>query len=1073
MNSLPDDKPLGIAGNTARTFQNSTITPLLAMVGLLLGFFAIMITPKEEEPQIDVTFANVFIALPGASPKEIEQLVAIPAEQVMSEIKGVEDIFSVSQPGQAILTVAFEVGIPRQDAILSLYNQLHSHNDWFPQNLGVMQPIIKPMGIDDVPIMTITLWSEDADVTGEQLTQIAHTLESDLKRVPGTRDIYTIGKQTTVVEVEMDPARMNAHGLAFNDVRNALKGANYGGHRQTLVQSNRVIQVQAGSFLDSTLAMEQLIVGKHRNGLVHLADVADIRLQPDVAEQYARHIKVTNSDSHHSHTAVTLAIAKQPGVNAIDITRHVQQRLNKLKNRLIPDTVHAEVTRDYGMTANDKSDQLISKLLFATIAVVMLILATMGWREAVIVGGAIMITLAITLFASWAWGFTLNRVSLFALVFSIGILVDDAIVVVENIHRHKQASNKKLAELIPAAVDEVGGPTILATFTVIAALMPMAFVSGLMGPYMSPIPINASTGMMISMIVAFVVTPWLAYKLLNAQPAASGSNQSHQPHDLQADKLYRICDRLMGPFVKGAAARKKRILLFAGVIAMIGLALSLPAFKAVVLKMLPFDNKSEFQVVVDMPEGTPVEQTLRVLEALSEELTKVPEVNDLQLYAGTAAPINFNGLIRQYYLRRLPNQGDIQVNLVDKSQRDRQSHAIALSVREPLRLVGKRYNANIKIVEVPPGPPVMAPIVAEVYAVDYQQQTEAAKQLRQLLEQTEHIVDVDDSIEANQDKWRVNIDRQRAAHLGIAQSTIVQAINTALGGEDVSYLHTEQNKYPLAIRLELSEGDKVNLNQLMVMQVKTDTGQLISLSDLVTVQKTMIDKNIYRKNLQPVVLVTADVAGELDSPLYGLFSAASAMQEEGMNWPQHYLSTPSLPDSTEVKWDGEWQITYETFRDMGIAYGVGMILIYLLVVAQFRSYRIPLIIMAPIPLTVIGVLPGHALFGAQFTATSMIGMIALAGIIVRNSILLVDFINQQLSEGVSFEDAVVTSAAVRARPIALTAVAAMLGAFFIIDDPIFNGLAITLIFGILISTLLTLLIIPLLYFAAFRKRLNR
>lgn len=1073
MNSLPDDKPLGIAGNTARTFQNSTITPLLAMVGLLLGFFAIMITPKEEEPQIDVTFANVFIALPGACPKEIEQLVAIPAEQVMSEIKGVEDIFSVSQPGQAILTVAFEVGIPRQDAILSLYNQLHSHNDWFPQNLGVMQPIIKPMGIDDVPIMTITLWSEDTDVTGEQLTQIAHTLESDLKRVPGTRDIYTIGKQTTVVEVEMDPARMNAHGLAFNDVRNALKGANYGGHRQTLVQNNRVIQVQAGSFLDSTLALEQLIVGKHRNGLVHLADVADIRLQPDVAEQYARHIKVTSSDSHHSHTAVTLAIAKQPGVNAIDITRHVQQRLNKLKNRLIPDTVHAEVTRDYGMTANDKSDQLISKLLFATIAVVMLILATMGWREAVIVGGAIMITLAITLFASWAWGFTLNRVSLFALVFSIGILVDDAIVVVENIHRHKQASNKKLAELIPAAVDEVGGPTILATFTVIAALMPMAFVSGLMGPYMSPIPINASTGMMISMIVAFVVTPWLAYKLLNAQPAASGSNQSHQPHDLQADKLYRICDRLMGPFVKGAAARKKRILLFAGVIAMIGLALSLPAFKAVVLKMLPFDNKSEFQVVVDMPEGTPVEQTLRVLEALSEELTKVPEVNDLQLYAGTAAPINFNGLIRQYYLRRLPNQGDIQVNLVDKSQRDRQSHAIALSVREPLRLVGKRYNANIKIVEVPPGPPVMAPIVAEVYAVDYQQQTEAAKQLRQLLEQTEHIVDVDDSIEANQDKWRVNIDRQRAAHLGIAQSTIVQAINTALGGEDVSYLHTEQNKYPLAIRLELSEGDKVNLNQLMVMQVKTDTGQLISLSDLVTVQKTMIDKNIYRKNLQPVVLVTADVAGELDSPLYGLFSAASAMQEEGMNWPQHYLSTPSLPDSTEVKWDGEWQITYETFRDMGIAYGVGMILIYLLVVAQFRSYLIPLIIMAPIPLTVIGVLPGHALFGAQFTATSMIGMIALAGIIVRNSILLVDFINQQLSEGMSFEDAVVTSAAVRARPIALTAVAAMLGAFFIIDDPIFNGLAITLIFGILISTLLTLLIIPLLYFAAFRKRLNR
>lgn len=1060
---------LGISGRTARAFQNSAITPLLALVGLLLGFFAIMITPKEEEPQIDVTFANVFIGFPGASPKEVEQLVAIPAEQVLSEIKGVDDIFSISQPGQAVLTVAFEVGIPREQAIVNLYNQIYSHNDWFPANLGVMQPIIKPMGIDDVPIMSITLSSPDPTVSGEQLTQVAHALESELKRVPGTRDIYTIGEQSSVIKIELDPVRMNGHGLAFDAVRHALLSANAGGYQQPLVQDNQVIQIQAGSFLSNVQDVSRLIVGKHQGGLVYLGDIADIRLQADIAEHQVKHLALQSDDS--SRSAVTLAIAKQPGMNAIDITQEVERRLLALKNQLIPDNIQADITRDYGTTAKAKSDKLISKLLFATAAVVILVLATMSWREAVIVGGAIFITLAITLFASWVWGFTLNRVSLFALIFSIGILVDDAIVVVENIHRHLHMGGKKLLQVIPEAVDEVGGPTILATFTVIAALMPMAFVSGLMGPYMSPIPINASTGMLISLIVAFVVTPWLSYKLLkNHLPDAS---QAHDEENPQHDKLYHFFNRLMRPFIEGAQAGKKRLMLFAGVLLLIALAVSLPVFQAVVMKMLPFDNKSEFQVVVDMPEGTTVEQTLRVLEELAQELTHIPEIKDLQLYAGTAAPINFNGLVRQYYLRRLPHQGDIQVNLVDKHLRERQSHDIALSVRQPLQQIGQRFNANVKVIEVPPGPPVMAPIVAEVYGVNYQQQIDAAKQLRELFENTADIVDVDDWVEDAQEKWLVDIDRQRAAHLGIAQATIVQAINTALGGEDVSYLHSEHSKYPLPIRLEFSEGNKVDLNQLLTMKVRSANGQLVAIADLVRLRKTVSDKNIYRKNLQPVVFVTADMAGELDSPLYGLFAIAFAMEDAGMSWNQHYIEAPALPDQVEMKWDGEWQITYETFRDMGIAYGVGMILIYLLVVGQFRSYLVPLIIMAPIPLTVIGVMPGHALFGAQFTATSMIGMIALAGIIVRNSILLVDFINQQLDEGIRFEDAVVTAAAVRARPIILTAVAAMIGAFFIIDDPIFNGLAISLIFGILISTLLTLVVIPLLYFAAMRHKLGQ
>ncbi|MAE20928.1 MAG: multidrug transporter AcrB [Pseudomonas sp.] len=1075
---------LGISGKTAKAFQNSAITPLLALVGLLLGFFAIMVTPKEEEPQIDVTFANVFIGFPGASAKDVEQLVSIPAEQVLSEIKGVDDIFSISQPGQSILTVAFEVGIPREEAILNLYNQVHSHTDWFPANLGVMQPVIKPMGIDDVPIMSITLHSQDSEVTANELTQLAHTLESDLKQIAGTRDIYTIGAHSDGLQVTLDPARLSGHQLAFSDVRNALLSANVGGFRQSFTQNNEVIQLQAGEFLRSPEDVGSLIIGRGQTGFVTLADVADIRLGGDTPKQYVMHRTLDNAQSF---PAVTLAVAKQPGMNAIDITQGIEQRLDTLKQRLIPDNINVEITRDYGMTAKEKSDTLIAKLLFATAAVVVLVLATMSWREAIIVGGAIFITLAITLFASWGWGFTLNRVSLFALIFSIGILVDDAIVVVENIHRHMQQGSKTLLEIIPAAVDEVGGPTILATFTVIAALMPMAFVSGLMGPYMSPIPINASTGMLISLVVAFVVTPWLSYKLLKGADLKHSdhqgadhvgtdqtvSNNQHNDHDDTSGKLYQTFDRLMRPFIEGQNAGKKRGLLFAGIVFLILLAVSLPVFTAVVMKMLPFDNKSEFQVIVDMPEGTPVENTLTVLEALSDELMQVPEIRDLQLYAGSAAPINFNGLVRQYYLRQAPHMGDIQVNLVDKSQRDRQSHDIALSVREPLQAIGERMNANVKIVEVPPGPPVMAPIVAEIYGPDYERQIAAAQELRAVFEGTDDIVDTDDMIEAPQARWIVHIDRQRAAHLGVAQANIVQAINTAIGGEDVSYLHTGQQKYPLPIRLEMSDGDKVNLNSLMTLKVQSMTGQYVALSDLISIEQSQIEKTIYRKNLKPVVFVTADMAGDLDSPLYGLFSMALSLNDQGMDWPQWFIQQPPMADDIAMKWDGEWQITYETFRDMGIAYGIGMILIYLLVVAQFRSYLVPLIIMAPIPLTVIGVMPGHALFQAQFTATSMIGMIALAGIIVRNSILLVDFINQKIDEGMRFEDAVVNSAAVRSKPIILTGVAAMIGAFFILDDPIFNGLAIALIFGIMVSTLLTLIIIPLLYYSAMKGRFSQ
>jgi multidrug efflux pump subunit AcrB len=695
------------------------------------------------------------------------------------------------------------------------------------------------------------------------------------------------------------------------------------------------------------------------------------------------------------------------------------------------------------------------------------VLITLGRREAVIVGVAIVITLAVTLFASWAWGFTLNRVSLFALIFSIGILVDDAIVVVENIHRHMQKGQHGLVEAIPLAVDEVGGPTILATFTVIAALLPMAFVTGLMGPYMSPIPINASMGMLISLLVAFMITPWLSLKLLRADQHGHSQVSSL---DRWLDNFF---NRYMTPFL-GDSGRKHRRRLLVVVLILIALSVSLVVVKVVVLKMLPFDNKSEFQVVVDMPESVPLEQTSRTMQALAQRIALVPEVANLQIYAGTASPINFNGLVRQYYLRQGHNVGDIQVNLVGKHDRDRQSHEVAGDLRTDLTAIGQRYNANVKVVEVPPGPPVLSPLVAEIYGLNYQGQIDVAKIVRGIFETTADIVDIDDSVEQEARRFVLRVDRQRAASLGISQQQIGDLVTTLLQGSDITYLHDARAKYPVPVRLSLPDTSKTQLNDLLTTKVRTRSGATVALADLVQVADSTRELSIYHKDLLPVVFVTADMAGELDSPLYGMFDIVGQINnhEQLAEVDQMFINPPSNPYRYSLKWDGEWQITYETFRDMGIAYAVGLILIYLLVVAQFRSYLVPLIIMLPILLTVIGVLPGHALAGKHFTATSMIGMIALAGIIVRNSILLVDFINHELARGVEFKQAVLQAGIVRTKPIMLTAAAAMLGALFILDDPIFSGLAVSLISGILVSTLLTLFVIPVLYYALMAKRLK-
>ncbi|MDV5390868.1 efflux RND transporter permease subunit [Shewanella xiamenensis] len=1064
---------LGISGRIAAAFQNSAITPLLALLGLLLGLFAILVTPKEEEPQIDVTFADVFIPFPGATPVEVENLVTLPAEQVISEIKGIDTLYSFSQPDGAMIIVIFKVGVTRNDAIVSLYNQIYSNMDKLPQGAGVGEPLIKPRGIDDVPIVSLTLWSKDKQVSAEQLTHVAQGLETEIKRIPGTREIYTVGQHEIVANVRIDPAKMNSFNLTYDKLRQSLNDNNHISMPASLVQGNQEIKVQAGQFLQSIDDVKQLVVSisQDKQGKpipVYLADIADISLKSDIPTQ-----SVWHSDKTDIYPAVTIAIGKQPGQNAVDIADATIDRIAKVKNVLIPSNVEVTVSRNYGETAADKSNTLILKLIFATSAVVVLVFLTMGARESLVVGVAIIITLAITLFASWAWGFTLNRVSLFALIFSIGILVDDAIVVVENIHRHMALGKKSFSELIPVAVDEVGGPTILATFTVIAALLPMAFVSGLMGPYMSPIPINASMGMLISLVVAFVVTPWLSRKLLKHHSGPATETVHSDDAVINESKMVRLFTRLIGPFLLGKGARKARIGLAAGVFVLIGIAVALPIGQLVVLKMLPFDNKSEFQVMVDMPEGTPVEQTQRVLQDLSRYLATVPEVEHLQLYAGTNAPMNFNGLVRHYFLRNSQELGDIQVNLVDKKHRKRDSHSIALSVREELQQIGAPYQANIKVVEVPPGPPVWSPIVAEVYGPSPAIREQAAYDLQSLFRETQDVVDIDIFLPAAQQKWQVMIDRSKASLMAVPYSNIVDLIATSVGGKDVSYLHIAQQKHPVPIRLQLQEGAKIDLEQVLNMKLQSQTGQSVPVSELVTIKRGKIDAPIIHKNMIPMVMVVADMAGPLDSPLYGMFDMAGKIDGDGgLGFDQHYIHQPTGLDSVAVLWDGEWKITYETFRDMGIAYAVGMIAIYLLVVAQFRSYLVPLIIMAPIPLTVIGVMPGHALLGAQFTATSMIGMIALAGIIVRNSILLVDFINQETASGVPFERAVIHSGAVRAKPIMLTALAAMIGALFILDDPIFNGLAISLIFGIFISTLLTLIVIPVLYYAAMKNRIN-
>ncbi len=1081
MSRSPDTEALGFSGRVARMFQANAITPLLALVALLLGLFAVLVTPREEEPQINVTMANVIIPFPGASSADVAQMVAQPAEQVLAQIQGIEHTFSVSRPGVAVLTVQFEVGVPRTEALVRLYDVLNANQDWLPPGLGVMAPIVKPKGIDDVPVLAATLWSPDG-ASAHELERVARAIEADLKRVPGTREVTTIGGPGRAVHVWLEPNRLRERGVSVQALQAAIAAANQAMPSGTVVNpapapgEPGMLTVETGEFLRNEQDVGDIVVGvTGRAGEgrpIYLREVARVEAGAQLPQRYVWFTPGAADTDHadrqgQAFPAVTVTVTKKPGENAVDVARGAAERLAQLRNAVIPDGVEVSITRDYGQTAADKANQLIQKLVFATASVIVLVGLALGRREAVIVGVAVILTLTATLFASWAWGFTLNRVSLFALIFSIGILVDDAIVVVENIHRHRQlAPEASLRVIIPRAVDEVGGPTILATFTVIAALLPMAFVTGLMGPYMGPIPINASMGMAISLAIAFTVTPWLALKLTK-----TGHHADHGPGRLTRG-LQSAFTKILTPFLHSA---RKRWLLLAGIVAALMLSVGLALVQWVVLKMLPFDNKSEYQVVLDMPAGTPLEGTAAALQDLTAWLARQPEVANVQGYAGTASPITFNGLVRQYYLRAEAEGGDLQVNLVGAGERREQSHAIAQRHRPELERIAAAHGARLKVVEVPPGPPVMSPIVAEVYGPDEAGRAELAQRIARAFGDTPDIVAIDTSLKDSAPRAFLRIQRQRAESLGIPVQAIAQTVHGALSGTDAAWLHDGQTKIPVPVRLQLPREAQVGLDALLALPMRSAAGTMVPLSELVTVERGVIDQPHHTKNLLPVSYVFGDMAGRTDSPLYGLFGIRPQLQTAALPdagaLGEYWIRQPADPwREYAVKWDGEWQITYETFRDMGAAYGVGLILIYLLVVAQFKSYLTPLIIMAPIPLTIIGVMPGHALLGAQFTATSMIGMIALAGIIVRNSILLVDFIELETVRGMPFAQAVVRSAAVRAQPIALTGIAAMMGAFFILDDPIFNGLAISLIFGIAVSTLLTLVVIPVLYYALYRRR---
>lgn len=1048
----------GIAGRLAATFIKSKITPLIVVASVLLGLGAVVMLPREEEPQIIVPMVDVMVAMPGASAAEVEQRVTKPVEKLLWEIPGVEYIYSTSSAGAAIVIVRFQVGQNEEDALVRLNQKLASNADAISP--GASPPLVKARSIDDVPILALTLSSNRYDHFA--LRRTAAEIADEVKEINDVSDVKLIGGERRQARVVLDPERMSARGVSPDGIAMMLQGANRQTVAGTIASGNKETIVETGDFLASADEVGAVVVGAAGGRPVYLRDVATVIDGPAEASDYV----FSGSKESGVEPAVTIAISKRKGTNAIEISRAAIAKVESLKGTLIPADVNVTTTRNYGETAAEKSNELLLHMLIAIASVTALILLALGYREAGIVATAIPVTLALTLAVFYFYGYTLNRITLFALIFSIGILVDDAIVVVENMTRHyalPENKDRSLIEIAIDAVDEVGNPTILATFAVIAAILPMAFVSGLMGPYMRPIPVGASAAMIFSMLVAFVVTPWAALKLLKRD----GGHDENKPEGFTT-RLYR---NVMHAIICRPVVRYGFL---AGVVFLLLAAASLVALKFVKVKMLPFDNKSEFQVIVDMPEGTTLEETAAVTRELAASVAEAPEVVDYQLYIGTAAPYNFNGLVRHYFLRRGSNVADIQVNLRSKDERDAQSHDIAKRVRPALQTIAQRYGARIKVAEVPPGPPVLQTIVAEVYGPNYKRQIEIAKDIRGILESTDGVVDVDWYVEDDQPKFELAIDKEKAALNGVSADAITRTLEIAAGGMNVGLLHVPTEKEDAFINLRLKKADRSSVEDLTRIKIAGAGGNLVPIGEFVTARPTLADKSIFHKNLKPVVYVTADVAGAVESPVYailGLNEKVDALKlSEGYALERYVATQPFLTDKYAMKWDGEWHITFEVFRDMGIAFAAVMVLIYILVVGWFQSFKTPLTIMAAIPFSLVGILPAHALMGAFFTATSMIGFIAGAGIVVRNSIILVDFIELRMAHGMPLIEAVVDAGAVRFRPMLLTAAAVIAGSSVMLADPIFQGLAISLMAGEVASLLLSRMAVPVLFYLSERKK---
>jgi multidrug efflux pump subunit AcrB len=1058
---------IGIAGKIAHAFIQSKLTPLIVIASLLLGLFAVIVTPREEEPQIVVPMIDVYVTYPGASAKEVEERVTRPMEKLLWEIKGVEYIYSIVKPGFNLTIVRFYVGESMEDSLVKLYNKLMSNYDRIPP--GVSQPMVKAKSIDDVPILTLTLWSESPRISGYELRRVALELCTEIKKDQNVAEFTVIGGQRRQARVVLDPARLKAYNASAFQIMDALGKSNVSLPSGAYPSQNREILVDTGGLLNSIDEVGRVVVGVHNGRPVYLNDVAVLKDGPEEPGNYvfmglgpASSRKGIPGNPAGQNEAVTIAIAKKKGANASVVAREALAKVDALRGHLIPSDVTVTVTRNYGETAKDKSDELLQHMLIATISVIILIALALGAREAIVVAVAVPVTLALTLLINYLYGYTLNRVTLFALIFSIGILVDDAIVVVENIHRHLKQHGAGVDQAVKA-VDEVGNPTILATWTVIAALLPMAFVSGLMGPYMRPIPVGASAAMLFSLLVAFIVSPWLGYKVLGKP----GAMAHHKPEK----DLYPLYERIIDPLMDSA---KKRRLVLAGVGGLLLLAMVLVPLKLVTVKMLPFDNKSELQVIIDMPEGSAMEKTAALAQEMGGYLKRVPEVTDYQLYVGTAAPFNFNGLVRHYFLRAGSNVADIQVNFVAKGDRKDQSHDIAKRIRPGLKEIGDRYGARIKVAEIPPGPPVLSTLVAEVYGPDTTRQIEIARQIRDIFEKTPGVVDVDWYVEADRKKLIFEANRTKAAENGVSTEALSQSMRIALSGAVAGLVHLDKEKEPVEIFLRMPLEDRAYPSTLRSLNVPARTGSQVPLAELVSVREGVGEKTIYHKNLKNVTYVIGDVAGTEESPVYVILKMKDAVKNlklpEGYELKQYDAVQPWLEDTYSMKWDGEWHITIEVFRDLGIAFAAVLVIIYILVVAWFRNFLTPIVIMVPIPLTLVGILPGHWIFGAFFTATSMIGFIALSGIIVRNSILLVDFAEQEWREGKDLRHALLSAGAVRFRPIVLTAAAVVVGSFVMIFDPIFQGLAIAMMFGAVAATGLTLVVIPLLYYEFFRNK---